>query len=563
MEQKVYDSWKKALAGTEYAEELNSLCGEALEEAFLGYLEFGTAGMRGKLGLGINRMNTFTVRRSTQGLANFIKAEGLSDKGVAIAYDSRNMSKEFAKETAWLLAENGIKVYLYEDLRSVPQLSFTILQLGCAAGVVITASHNPKEYNGYKVYGADGGQVAPDDAKKITEYIEAVEDYLSIKVSQNIEEQENITILGQDMDEVYYEKLMSILSHKEALAKNAKDLRIVYTPLHGSGNKPVREMLRRIGIEHVYVVAEQEEPNGDFPTVIVPNPESRDSYRLAFELAKEKNANMIIATDPDSDRMGAAVLDGKGEWHLLTGNEIGCLLMDHVLSGKNKDRGYIVNSVVSTLMADEVAARYGVKSIKVLTGFRFIAEQIKLRTEENFLFGFEESYGYLAGDFVRDKDGIQAAMLIAEAACVCMEKGMTLYDLAEDMYQRFGFYSDEVISITRPELGGMDRIKNVVAELREHNPVEFGEYAVREVTDIEKGSVRNLLSGERSECTFPKSNVLMFMTAGGRVILRPSGTEPKLKAYLSVRGSTREESKEKLAALKAGLMEIITPILEQ
>ena len=470
MEQKVYDSWKKALAGTEYAEELNSLCGEALEEAFLGYLEFGTAGMRGKLGLGINRMNTFTVRRSTQGLANFIKAEGLSDKGVAIAYDSRNMSKEFAKETAWLLAENGIKVYLYEDLRSVPQLSFTILQLGCAAGVVITASHNPKEYNGYKVYWEDGGQVAPDDAKKITEYIEAVEDYLSIKVSQNIEEQENITILGQDMDEVYYEKLMSILSHKEALAKNAKDLRIVYTPLHGAGNKPVREMLRRIGIEHVYVVSEQEEPNGDFPTVIVPNPESRDSYRLAFELAKEKNANMIIATDPDSDRMGAAVLDGKGEWHLLTGNEIGCILMDHVLSGKNKDRGYIVNSVVSTLMADEVAARYGVKSIKVLTGFRFIAEQIKLRTEENFLFGFEESCGYLKGTYARDKDAVVASMLVCELAAAAKVQGRNILDVMDEIYETYGRYLAYVQSIELTGADAMEKAAKMMADWRNNTP---------------------------------------------------------------------------------------------
>lgn len=563
MDRSTYESWKRALCGTEFEDELIGLSGEALEDAFYGYLEFGTAGMRGKLGLGINRMNTFTVRRSTQGLANFIKAEGLSEKGVAIAYDSRNMSREFAYETACLLADNGIKVYLYETLHSVPQLSFTILELGCAAGVVITASHNPKEYNGYKVYGADGGQVAPADAEKITKYIEEVDDYLDIKVSRDISGKENITLIGEEIDNIYYEKLMGILSHKDALEKHAKELRVVYTPLHGAGNVPVRHMLNKIGIEQVFVVGEQEEPNGDFPTVLVPNPESRDSYRLAFELAKEKNANLIIATDPDSDRMGAAVLDSEENWHLLSGNEIGCLLMDHILSGKGREGGFVVDSVVSTLMADEVASRYGVPLTKVLTGFRFIAEQIKIRPEEKFLFGFEESFGYLAGDFVRDKDGIQAAMLIAEAACAYMEKGMTLYDAVCAMYKNFGYYSDEVISITRSELGGMEKIKAAVAEMREHNPVEIGEYAVREVIDVEKSTVRNLLSGNIHRCSLPKSNVMIFMTSGGRVILRPSGTEPKLKVYLSTKGEGREDSAEKLASLKSAFMDMVLPLMEQ
>ncbi len=558
-----YNRWKTALMGTEYEKEIEALKGDALEDAFSGYLEFGTAGMRGKLGIGINHMNSFTVRRSTQGLANYINNEADAKKGVAIAYDSRNMSEKFARETAWLLAKNGIKVYLYETLHSVPQLSFTILELGCTAGVVITASHNPKEYNGYKVYGADGGQVAPNDAAKITEYINAVDNYLDIEVSDDVFNNENITLIGKELDEIYYGKLMGILAHKDILEKNAEKLRVIYTPLNGSGNKPVREMLKRIGIENVFVVSEQEYPDGNFPTLTAPNPELRDSFTLAMKLAKEKDANMIIATDPDSDRMGAAVMDGNGEWHILSGNEIGCLLIDHVLSGKKKDKGYIVSSVVSTMMVDNIASRYGVSAVKVLTGFRFIAEQIKNRkpSGENFLFGFEESYGYLAGDFVRDKDGIQAAMLICEAAAVYMEKGMTLYDAVQGLYESYGAFSDETISISRTELGGTEKIKNVVKQLREHTPLEIGEFSVREVSDIYIGKTRNMLTNDSVPVDLPRSNVIVYMTSGGRVILRPSGTEPKLKIYICTNGKTKAESKEKLEALKKGFLGIIEPLM--
>ena len=563
MDLRSYEYWKESLKGTVYEKELLSLKGEELEDAFLGHLEFGTAGMRGKIGLGINRMNTFTVRRSTKGLAEFIKAEGLEEKGVAIAYDSRNFSREFAFETAWLLAENGIKVYIYETLRSVPQLSFTILELGCAAGVVITASHNPSIYNGYKVYGADGGQATPADAAKITGFIDAVDDYINIEVSSDISGKDNITVIGREMDERYYRKVLTVLSHKDALERNAGKLKVVYSPLNGAGNIPVRHMLKEIGISQVYVVPEQELPDGNFPTVSAPNPEMRDCYSLAFELAKEKGANLILVTDPDSDRLGAAALDKNGEWHLLTGNEIGCLLMDHILSGKKVRNGFTVHSVVSTLMADQVAARYGINSVKVLTGFRYIAEQIKLRKDEKFLFGFEESYGFLAGDFVRDKDGVQAAVLLAEAACVYMAKDMSLYDAVQSLYEKYGFYSDEVISVTRPELGGMDKIRAAVMELREHNPFEIDEFPVRQVDDVLKGTVRNILTGEIRDSNLPKSDVMIFMTSGGRVIVRPSGTEPKLKIYVSTKGETREEADKNRELLKKGILELIEPVMNE
>jgi len=552
--------WETSLQGTEYESALLKLgADEKLkEDSFYQYLAFGTAGMRGILGPGTNRMNSFMVRRSTKGLADYVNKKGGAARGVAIAYDSRHMSREFARETALVLCKNGIKTYLYDTLKSVPQLSFAVLELNCFAGVVITASHNPPQYNGYKVYGEDGGQLAPAAAEELTGYINAVSDYFQIETALWDEALSSglLTLLGSEMDERYYARVKTVRIDLEAPRRAADRLVVVYTPLHGSGNIPVRRLLLDLGIKQLYVVPEQEKPDGAFPTVKAPNPEERDAFDLAFRLADEKNANLIIATDPDCDRMGVAVRDKAGKFLVLSGNQIGCLLMDYILRAKQKSfRGdeFVVKSVVSTPMADVIAAHYGVHMRQVLTGFRFIAEQIKLAEatgKGRFLFGFEESYGFLCGTFVRDKDAAMASMMLAEAACHYALKGMTLYDALEALYQQFGYYREAGLSLTLSGIEGLSKIASAMKNLAKEPPKQVGAFDVTAVYDYEKEICTDCETGKRLPTGLPKANMLRFALAGGSLILRPSGTEPKLKAYCAVSGKSEAEAEQLLGALK-------------
>ena len=566
-----YAEWSAALAGTEYEAELERIAADPalLQDSFYQFLEFGTAGMRGTLALGTNRMNVFTVRRASEGLAAYILSTGKQDDGVAIAYDSRINSDVFAREAARVLADRGVKVYLYQTLHSVPQLSFTILHLHCIAGIVITASHNPPEYNGYKVYGADGGQMATEDAATVTNYINEVTDYLSYTPMplDDAVEKGLVTYIGEDVDEVYYQKVESLQIDREVIARQADHLKIVYTPLFGTGNVPVRRILSDIGIRNLSVVKEQELPNGNFPGLKAPNPENRDVFTLAFQQADEIGANLIIATDPDCDRMGVCVRSKDGGFEVLTGNQIGCILMDYILSAKQSSFSgdeFVVKSVVSTAMADTIAAHYGVELRNVLTGFKFIAEQIKLSEASGkgrFLFGFEESYGYLSGTFVRDKDAAMASMLLAEAACHYDAKGMTLYDALQELYKKFGYFKEQVLSLTLAGMEGIAKIKGAVEALRQNPPAAFGEFAVTAVSDFMKNTKTQVATGAVSPIGLPATNMLYYDFDGGRVILRPSGTEPKLKAYVSIVSPDEADAQAKLSRLAAtveGLMAELT-----
>ncbi len=546
-----YNFWYNALRGTSMQAEMDKIgADEKLkEDSFYRTLEFGTAGMRGIIGLGTNRINIFNVRKCTQGLANYIIQKGKQNRGVAIAYDSRLYSDVFALESALILCKNGIKVYLYDTLHSVPQLSYTILKLNCFSGIVITASHNPPQYNGYKMYGEDGGQLGVEDAATVTEFIEAISDVFALK-GMDKEEAINsglLTFIGEEMDRRYYDDVKTLVMNKEVIARQADKLNVVYTPLHGSGNVPVRTILKEIGLKNVHVVKEQEMPDSAFPTIKVPNPEEAESFVLAGELAKKVGANLMFATDPDCDRLGVCVADKDGVFHALSGNQIGCLLMDYVLSQK-KDKlqkgDFVVKSIVSSTMADVIAAHYGVEIRSVLTGFKFIAEQIKLSLEEGnsrFLFGYEESYGYLSGTFVRDKDACIASMLVVEAACYYADKGMTLYDALAQMYEKYGFFKEKVISKTLRGIEGIAKIQNAMVTLREKSPKKIGAFDVIAIRDYKTLKRHDFINDEITDIDLQSSDVLFFELDNASFILRPSGTEPKLKAYVTVRGKTDED----------------------
>ena len=542
------------------------------EERFYTELEFGTAGLRGIIGAGTNRMNIYVVRRATQGLADYLKTfPGGPERGVAIAYDSRHMSDVFAKETALVLAKNGIKAYLYSKLHSVPQLSFTVLHLNCMAGVVITASHNPPEYNGYKVYWQHGGQAGPEQAAEILGYIRKA-DYFKVKPMEEGAALESglLNMIGEEVDEAYYTDTMSLCLNPELTEWSGADTRIVYTPLHGSGNVPVREILRRIGIKNISVVKEQEEPDGSFPTVKAPNPEDPNAFTLAFDLANKTGANLILATDPDSDRLGAAVRRRDGRFQVLTGNQIGSRLIHYILSTRNEQgtlpgNGLVVRSIVSTRMADAICAYYGVELREVLTGFRFISEQIaeSLETKEHtFLFGFEESYGFLSGCFSRDKDAICAAMLLAEAATVYELQGRNLYDVLQEMYAKYGFYGEAVKSYTLKGKEGLEKIAGAIRALRADKIAQFGGVRVVKSEDIQTGTI-TYPDGREEKCPLPKSNVLRYFTEGdGWLCVRPSGTEPKLKLYIGAKGSSEAELKAELSRLMTAADGMISELLK-
>lgn len=555
-----YEKWLKDFADDqETVQELKSIANDEkeIEDRFYTELSFGTAGMRGVLGAGMNRMNKYNVRRATKGLAGFLKERPEEAKrGVVIAYDSRRFSAEFAKETALVLCAEGVKAYLFDALRPVPILSYAVRHLGAIAGIVITASHNPPEYNGYKVYGEDGAQVAPEVAAGITKRIRQTA-YTDCRLADEAEAKGSglLQIIGNaEVDDDYIAAIKTLAISPELLAKEGAKLNIVYTPLHGSGNVPVRRVLSEIGLTNLAVVKEQEMPDPNFSTIKVPNPEDPGAYDLAFKKAAEVGASVIFATDPDCDRLGVAVKDGGGEWHLLTGNQIGCVLLHYILSsldkaGKLPKDGAAVKSIVSTSLANRICERYGVAMFETLTGFKFIGEKIQQfidAGDHTFLFGFEESYGFLSSTFVRDKDGVNASLLVSEVACACMDAGITLYDRVQEIYAEYGYYIEKVVSTTLPGKDGLARMKEIMSGLRAKPPKEIGGLAVAAIRDYLKGTRES--NGKTEPTGLPESDVLYFELEGGNwVCVRPSGTEPKIKLYVNANDRDRETA-EKLNA---------------
>ena len=529
-----------------------------IKDRFYADLEFGTAGLRGVIGAGTNRMNMYTVRKATQGLANYIVKNNGQSKGVAIAFDSRRMSPEFADEAACCLAANGIKAYVFESLRPTPELSYAVRELGCISGINITASHNPPEYNGYKVYWEDGAQITPPHDKGIMDEVKAVTDYATVKTMsvEDAKAQGLYEKIGQEIDDKYIEALKKNVLHPEAIEQTAKDLTIVYTPLHGTGNLPVRRVLKELGFEKVFVVPEQELPDGEFPTVSYPNPEAAEAFELALKLAKEKNADLVLATDPDADRLGVYVKDGQtGEYHCLTGNMSGSLLCDYeigqkkAVDGSLPADGEMIKTVVTTNMVDAIAKHYGVKVTECLTGFKWIGKEI-LRMETSgkgqYLFGFEESYGCLIGTHARDKDGIVASMALCEAAAFYKTQGKTLWDAMLDMYDKYGYYKDNVIAITHKGIEGLAKIKSIMDTLRSNPPKQFGDYPVLVTRDYQEDVICDLATGEKKPTGIPKSNVLYYEMEGDAwLAVRPSGTEPKIKLYYGVVGNDMADAEKK------------------
>lgn len=543
--------------------ELKSIKGNdsEIEDRFYKDLEFGTAGLRGVIGNGSNRMNKYTVTKATQGLANYINKNNPENKGVAISYDSRHMSKEFSEFTALCLNANGIKTYVFENLRPVPELSFAVRELNCIAGIMITASHNPPKYNGYKVYWEDGAQIVPPHDKGIIEEVNAIEDFAKIK---NIEKEEAeqkglYNIIGKEIDDKYIDTLKKLVLNSDTIKKVQNNINIVYTPLHGAGNVPVQRILKEIGFENVYVVPEQEQPNGNFPTVSYPNPEDANAFKLALELAEKVNADIVLANDPDADRLGVYAKDSKtGEYHSFTGNMSGLLIAEYELSQK-KERGEIptngalIKTIVSSNLADAIAREYNLKLIEVLTGFKYIGEQIR-QFEENqtytYMFGFEESYGCLIGTHARDKDGIVAVMALCEAAAYYKEKGYTLWDQMINIYEKYGFYKEQTVSIVREGASGAEEIKQMMENMRKNPPAMLGKYKILEVRDYKLDIIKNNVTGETRKTGLPSSNVLYYeLENDAWCCVRPSGTEPKIKFYIGVKADTNEEAEKDLKEL--------------
>lgn len=544
-----------------------------IKERFYAELEFGTAGLRGVIGAGINRMNVYTVRKATQGLANYIAKVGAKDRGVAIAYDSRRMSPEFADEAALCLAANGIKAYVFDSLRPTPELSFAVRTLKCIAGINITASHNPPEYNGYKVYWEDGAQITPPHDTGIMAEVKAVTDFNTVLTMDKEEAVKAglYEVIGGAIDDQYMEALKSQVIHGDAIAKVQKDMKIVYSPLHGTGNIPARRVLKELGFENVYVVKEQELPDGNFPTVSYPNPEAEEAFELGLKLAKELDADLVLATDPDADRLGVRVKDKDGVYHDLTGNMSGCLLEEYELSqrqavnGSLPEDGAVVSTIVTTNMAGAIARSYGMRFIEVLTGFKFIGQQI-LGFEQSgvgsYMFGFEESYGCLIGTHARDKDAIVATMALCEAAAYYKTQGKTLWDAMIDMYEKYGYYKDDIKSITLKGIEGLQKIQSILETLRQNPPTEIGGYKVTSARDYKLDTIRNMETGEMTTTGLPKSNVLYYdLEDDAWLCVRPSGTEPKVKFYYGIKGTSLEDADQKSAALGAKVLEMINEML--
>ncbi len=573
---KIYEEWLENPYFDEATkEELRAIAGDENEirERFYTDLEFGTAGLRGIIGAGINRMNVYTVRRATQGLANYIIRQGAAARGVAIAFDSRHMSPEFATEAALTLAANGIKAYRFESLRPTPELSFAVRKLGCIAGINITASHNPPEYNGYKVYWEDGAQFTPPHDQGVTKEVMAITDLSSVRTMDEAEaaKQGLYQIIGAEIDDAYIAEVKAQVVNQGAIDRMQDQITIVYTPLHGTGNIPARRVMRELGFTHVHVVPQQELPDGDFPTVSYPNPEAEEAFALGLSLAKETDADLVLATDPDADRLGVYVKDAaSGEYIPLTGNMSGSLLCEYVLSQKAANGtlpadGQVVKSIVTTNLVDAVARHYHAELIEVLTGFKWIGKQI-LKTEQEgkgtYLFGMEESYGCLIGTYARDKDAISATAALCEAAAYYKEKGMTLWDAMLAMYEKYGYYKDEVKSIGLKGIEGLEKIRAIMEYFRAHAPQELAGCRVLAVRDYQEDTIRDCESGQVRSTGLPKSNVLYYeLEDNAWLCVRPSGTEPKIKFYYGVKGSSLEDAGEKSAKMGEAVLSIVNGLL--
>ena len=568
----VYEKWCNDPYFDEASrEELKALEGNEaeIEDRFYRQLEFGTGGLRGVIGAGTNRMNIYTVRQATQGLANYIISQNGQEKGVAIAHDSRRMSPEFANEAALCLAANGIKAYIFESLRPTPELSYAVRYLGCTAGINVTASHNPPEYNGYKVYWEDGAQITPPHDSGIMAEVKAVTDYATTKTmsKEDAVAAGLYEVIGANIDDPYIAELKKLVLNQDAINAVADDLKIVYTPLHGTGNIPVRRVLKELGFKHVYVVPEQELPDGEFPTVSYPNPEAAEAFTLGLGMAKELDADLVLATDPDADRLGVYVKDSKtGEYHSLTGNMSGCLIGAYEISQRKEKYGLpadgaFVKSIVSTNLADAIAADYGVKLYEVLTGFKFIGQKmLEFETKGNgtYLFGMEESYGCLPGTYCRDKDAVVASMALCEAAAYYKTQGKTLWDAMLDLYEKYGYYKDDVKAITLKGIEGLAKIQEIMTTLRDNTPAQIGEYKVLKARDYKKDTVTDLATGEVTPTGLPNSNVLYYeLTDDAWVCVRPSGTEPKVKFYYGVKGTSLADADEKSDIMGKAVLDMV------
>ena len=542
---------------------------EEIKDRFYKELEFGTAGLRGVIGMGTNRMNKYTVGKATQGLANYIIEQGTQDKGVAISYDSRRMSDEFSLQTALILNANGIKTYLFEKLRPVPELSFAVRQLGCTAGIMITASHNPPKYNGYKVYWDDGSQIVAPRDKDIIAKVRAISDFKEIKTMSKEEAIKKglFNVVGTEMDDKYINTLKSLVLNPEIVKEEGKKLKIVYTPLHGTGNTVTSRLLKELGFENVYVVPEQEKPDGNFPTVDYPNPEDKKAFKLALELAKKVDADVVLANDPDADRLGIYAKDTKtGEYMTYTGNMSALLIAEYRIS-QMKEKGLLpadgmfITTIVSSELAKAIARNYGLECIEVLTGFKNIGAVIKKAEEKKdktYVFGFEESYGCLIGDYARDKDGISAVMSLCEAAAYYKSKGMTLWDQMMKIYEKYGFYKEDQVSIVLEGADGAEKIKSMMTNMRNNLPEKIGKYKVIEFKDVELDEIKNLVTGEQRKTGLPKSNVLYYeLENNAWCCVRPSGTEPKIKLYMGVKADSMESAEKDLEELKDAMVKLV------
>ena len=552
-------------------DELESICNDEaeIEDRFYKDLEFGTGGLRGVIGAGTNRMNLYTVRKATQGLANYIIKQGTGEKGVAIAYDSRYMSKEFADEAALCLNANGIKSYVFSTLHPTPMLSFAVRYLKATAGIVITASHNPPEYNGYKVYWEDGAQITPPRDAHIIAEVNAVESYRDAKTigKETAISKRLYNVIGDDLDDAYMEELKKLIIHPDVIKEVADDIKIVYTPFHGTGNIPVRRILSELGFKHVYVVPEQELPDPKFATLEYPNPEDAKAFDLALKLAKEVDADIVLATDPDADRLGIYAKDDKsGEYKAFTGNMSGMLIAEYILRERTKmgtmpENPALVKTIVTTNLADPIAADYNVHLVEVLTGFKFIGEQIKWFIEQgtyNYVFGLEESYGCLAGTHARDKDAVVAVMCLCEVAAFCKKQGITVWDQMINIYEKYGYFAEGIHTITLKGIEGADKIKSMMEAIRVNPPKEFAGLKVLSFRDYKLNEITDIATGEKKETGLPTSNVLYFdLENNSWCCMRPSGTEPKIKFYMGIKGNNLDDADKKLEALKTAVIEAV------
>jgi phosphoglucomutase len=542
---------------------------EEIKDRFYKELEFGTAGLRGVIGMGTNRMNKYTVGKATQGLANYIIEQGTQDMGVAISYDSRRMSDEFSLQTALILNANGIKTYLFESLRPVPELSFAVRQLKCTAGIMITASHNPPKYNGYKVYWDDGSQIVAPRDKDIIEKVREITDFRNIKTMSKEEAISKglFNTIGKEMDDKYINTLKSLVLNPDIVKEEGKKLKIVYTPLHGTGNTVAERLLKELGFENVYVVPEQAEPDGKFPTVDYPNPEDKKAFKLALELAKKVDADVVLATDPDADRLGIYAKDEKtGEYMTYTGNMSALLIAEYRISQMKEKNilpgdGMFITTIVSSDLAKAIAKEYNLECIEVLTGFKNIGAVIKKAEENNdktYVFGFEESYGCLIGDYARDKDGISAVMSLCEAAAYYKSKGLTLWDQMMNIYEKYGYYKEEQVSIVLEGADGAEKIKEMMSNMRNKDIEEIGKYKVIKFKDVNRDYEKDMMTGKETTLGLPKSNVLYYeLENNAWCCVRPSGTEPKIKLYFGVKGKCADCATSELAELKDAMEKLV------